>query len=213
MVQENRTLAIIGAGHLGQQIAHFAITDRHYSKVVFFDDFKAGEQINGLEVIGKIEDVAEAFKKENFHELLIGIGYKHMAFREKVFLKFKDIVPFANLVHSTSIVDESVILGEGNVVYPGTILDANVRLGDNILLNIGVSIAHDSRIGSHCFISPRVSLAGFVQIGERSVLGINTVVIDNVIIGPFVQTGGGTLAIEDLRIKGLYVGAPARFIR
>ncbi len=35
----NKTLAIIGAGHLGQQIAHFAIEDNHYSKVVFFDYF------------------------------------------------------------------------------------------------------------------------------------------------------------------------------
>ena len=34
-----KTLAIIGSGHLGQQIAHYAISDNHYCKVVFFDDF------------------------------------------------------------------------------------------------------------------------------------------------------------------------------
>ena len=34
-----KTLAIIGSGDLGQQIAHYAISDGHYEKVVFFDDF------------------------------------------------------------------------------------------------------------------------------------------------------------------------------
>ena len=34
-----KTLAIIGSGHLGQQIAHYALSDNHYEKVLFFDDF------------------------------------------------------------------------------------------------------------------------------------------------------------------------------
>ena len=45
-----KTLAIIGSGHLGQQIAHYAIADNHYQKVVFFDDFSTETAINGFEI-------------------------------------------------------------------------------------------------------------------------------------------------------------------
>ncbi len=213
MMGHRKILAVIGAGHLGQQIAHIALTDEHYSKVVFFDDFKDGEKVNGHKVIGAIKDVTRAFKNEEFHELLIGIGYKHMEFRTKLFLEFKDNIPYGNIIHSTCIIDKSVVLGVGNVIYPGSILDANVELDDNILLNIGVCIAHDSKIRSHCFVSPRVALAGFVEIGEESVLGISTVVIDNITIAPRVQTGGGTLVVKNIESKGLYLGSPARYIR
>jgi NADH/NAD ratio-sensing transcriptional regulator Rex len=48
-----KTLAIIGSGHLGQQIAHYAISDNHYDKVVFFDDFTVEKQINGYQILGK----------------------------------------------------------------------------------------------------------------------------------------------------------------
>ena len=34
-----KTLGIIGAGDLGQQIADYAINDNHYDGVVFFDDY------------------------------------------------------------------------------------------------------------------------------------------------------------------------------
>ena len=41
----NKTLAIIGSGDLGQQMAHYAISDNHYEKVVFFDDFTSEKEV------------------------------------------------------------------------------------------------------------------------------------------------------------------------
>ena len=41
----SKVLAILGSGHLGQQIAHFAISDNHFEKVVFFDDFNEEKYI------------------------------------------------------------------------------------------------------------------------------------------------------------------------
>ena len=39
------------------------------------------------------------------------------------------------------------------------------------------------------------------------------VIIDNITITDEVQTGGGTIIINDILKKGLYVGNPSRFIR
>lgn len=210
---DRKILAIIGAGQLGMQIAHFAISDNHFTNIIFFDDYTNLSTIEGFEVQGKLNTIKSAYLNNEFDELFVGIGYKHMDLRKKIFNNYKGLIPFANIVHSTAIIDDSIIMGEGNIIYPGCILDANVELKDNILINIGCSIAHDSKIASHCFLSPRVSLAGFVQIGEQSNLGINTVVIDNLNLSANLQTGGGTVVIKHLAVPGLYVGNPSRLIK
>lgn len=208
-----KTLAIIGSGHLGQQIAHFAIIDGHYKEVVFFDDFNEEKEVNGFLIKGKTSLIEDSFKGNIFDELIIGIGYKHMGARKRLHEKFVLKVPFATIVHSSCIVDPTAILGSGTIVYPGSIIDANVNIKDNVLINIGCAVAHDTIIHSHCFLSPRVVLAGFIIIGKECVLGINSTVIDNINIADAVQIGGGTVVIKNIEESGLYVGNPARFIR
>lgn len=208
-----KTLAIIGAGQLGEQIAHFAISDNHFSNIIFFDDYTKFKSVAGFKVHGKTNKIKKAYLNKEFDELFIGIGYKHMDERKNIFNKYKGFIPFANIVHSTSIIDDSITMGEGNIIYPGCILDAKVELEDNILINIGCTIAHNSKISSHCFLSPRVALAGYVQIGEKSNLGINTIVIDNLNLSANLQTGAGTVVIKELTVPGLYVGNPSRLIK
>ncbi len=209
-----KKLAIIGSGDLGQLIAHHAVTDKQFEVYGFFDDTKdADTVVQGHSIRGSIKDIQLHFDEQLFDYVLIGIGYKHFDFRKKLFIDLQGKIPFANLIHSSCYIDPSVKIGVGNVLLPGCVLDMNAELKDNILLNTACTIAHDSSIGSHTFLSPAVSLAGFIQIGACCNLGINTTVIDNIDIANEVQTGGGTVVINDLNQKGLYVGNPARFVR
>jgi maltose O-acetyltransferase len=50
-------------------------------------------------------------------------------------------------------------------------------------------------------------------VGEQSFLGIGTVVIDRVALGPRTQTGGGTVVTRSVPGNQLLVGAPARVVR
>lgn len=208
-----QTLAIIGSGDLGQQIAHYAIADKHYKTVVFFDDFATAQEIKGYKIIGKTKDIISAYQKQEFDELIIAIGYKHLRVKKDLFNKFKDTIPFATIVHSSSWVDKTAIIEKGSVVYPGCLIDANAVIKANTILNISCAIAHDTTIGSHCFLSPRVAIAGFVNIEEQCIIGINATVIDNLNIVASTQIGGGTVVIKSIEQKGLYVGNPAKFIR
>ena len=88
-----KTLAIIGSGDLGQQIAHYALSDKQYDKVVFFDDFTTQNEVNGCPVLGKTSEVIHAFENKQFDELLIGIGYKHLQVRKALFEKFSLTIP------------------------------------------------------------------------------------------------------------------------
>lgn len=208
-----KTLAIIGAGHLGQQIAHIAITDGHFQNVVFFDDFADKSFLNSYQILGNSEDILHSYQQGLFNELIIGIGYNHLTVKKRLFDRFNHHIPFANIIHSTVYIDSSVKLGTGNVIYPGCVLDYNVEIINNNLINLRCLIAHDTLIGSHNFLSPGINVAGFVRVGEEVFLGISTTIIDNISISNNIQTGGGSVVIENLINSGLYVGNPARFIR
>lgn len=209
----NKILAIIGAGDLGQQIAHYAISDLHYKEVVFFDDFATSTLQNGWKVIGKISDIETAFHTNTFSELIIGIGYKHLELRKSLFHQFEKSIPFGTIIHSSCWVDKTAVIQKGCVVYPNCTIDAHSTIHPNTVVNLDCTISHHSAIGSHCFISPRAAIAGFVTIEEQVILGINATVIDSIKIIAKTQIGGGTVVIKDVKIAGLYVGNPAKFIR
>lgn len=205
-----KRLAIIGSGDLGQLIAHHAIHDKHYEVIGFFDDFEAiGTLKTGISVIGKTENAIDLYKQNRFDHIMIGIGYKHMSVRKSTYENLKGKIPFGKVIHSSSYVDSSSIIGEGVFILPGCTVDKHVILGNNALLNTGVVVAHDTKIDNHCFLSPAVSVAGKVHIKECCIIGINSTIIDNRVIEPNIQIGGGTVVIEDLSVSGLYVGVPA----
>ncbi|HLF51216.1 acetyltransferase [Flavobacterium sp.] len=208
-----KTLAIIGSGHLGQQIAHYALSDKHYDAVVFFDDFSAEKEVNAIPVLGKTNAIEAAFQSQQFDELLIGIGYKHLAVRKEMFDRFSEQIPFGTIVHSSTWVDSSATIESGCIIYPGCIIDAKVIISANNLLNLGCTVAHDTKIGKHCFLSPRVAVAGFVIIEEQSIVGINATIIDRIKIAAKTQIGGAAVVIKSIDKSGLYVGNPAKFIR
>jgi len=209
----DKTLAIIGAGHLGQQLAHYAVADNHYAKVVFFDDISTEKSSGGFEILGTTAAIDNCFSENKFDEILIGIGYKHLSVRKSLFENLSGRIPFGTIIHSTAWADPTAKIAPGCVVYPGCLIDANAVLSENTILNIGCTIAHDSFIGKHCFLSPRVAIAGFVKIGDECIIGINATIIDNISVTSHIQLGGGTVVIKNLESAGLYVGNPSRFIR
>jgi sugar O-acyltransferase (sialic acid O-acetyltransferase NeuD family) len=208
-----KTLGIIGSGILGLQIAHYAITDKHYDKVVFIDDFAVEKEKSGYPIIGNSNDVEKLYKQGYFDELIIGIGYKHLKVRKELYEKFSDSIPFGKIIHSSCWVDSTSVVEEGCFIYPCGVIDANVVIKANTILNLNCTIAHDTVIGSHSFLSPRIAIAGFVTIGELCFLGINAAIIDNINIKSQTQIGGGAVVIQSIEKSGLYLGNPAKFIR
>ena len=207
-----KRLAIIASGDLGQQIAYHAAQDKQFEVVGFFDDF-ADKSISEYTILGKTKDIEYSFKKNEFDEIIIAIGYKHFKVRAQLFNRLKDLIPFATLIHSSCYVDPSCKIGKGVCLFPGTVIDANAEIKDNVLINVSCTIAHHSIVGTHTFLSPRVAIAGFVTIGAYCNLGINSTIIDNITIAEYIQIGGGTVVIKNLEDQGLYVGNPSRFIR
>lgn len=206
-----KKVAILGAGHLGQQIAHHCVQNKLYNAICFFDDYvKNNQQVYGLTVIGTFDEVITYFNKGFFDCIIIAVGYLHYDIRNRLFDKFNNLIPFASIIHTTSSIDSSSKIGKGVFIYPGCIIDSNVCIEDNVIVNIGCKIAHDTTIKKHTILAPGVNIAGFVNVGESVHLGIGTIIIDNITICNNVKTGGGAVIVKDIHEPGLYYGLPAK---
>lgn len=204
-------IAIIGAGVLGQHIAHYAKLTGKFSKVVFFDDTMGiGSENNFGVVIGKTSDINRYINADEIQHMLIGIGYKHMEARKNLYNQFIPLINFPNIIHKSCYIDNSTLTGNGNVILPGCIIDRGSVIGNNIFFNLGCIISHDNTINDHTFFGPGVKTSGFVRIGSCCFFGTGTNMIDNITIGAYIKTGAGTLITKDLNEPGIYKGIPGR---
>jgi sugar O-acyltransferase (sialic acid O-acetyltransferase NeuD family) len=212
MPQPLKRTAIIGAGALAQQLAQHLRQTTAWQIAGFFDDWHQASP--GPEpLLGTLADVVSAYAAGQFEELLLGIGYQHMARRQQLFEELTTAgIPFAQFVHPAAYVDASVVLQPGVFISPGCVLDLNVQIGANVLLYPGCIVAHDSQVGAHTILAPGVRLAGRVLLEERCFLGVGTTVIDSLTLTADVRTGGGAVVVHNLDTPGTYVGVPARLL-
>lgn len=204
-------IAIAGAGDLGQLLARQIRACVSGTVAGFFDDTQpVGPGPFGIPVLGRIDEIEPSFQRGAFDELLIGVGYRHFAFRKQLYERLSVSIPFARFLHPSAWIDPTATIAPGVVVLPGAVIDAGVTLQPNVLVNVGTVIAHDSSIGAHSFLAPGVKIAGFVMVGECSFLGIGTTVIDGLVLSPGTQTGAGAVVVKSTDEPGLYLGVPAR---
>lgn len=211
---KKQILGIIGAGVLGQHIAHYAKISNNFDEIIFFDDSEpvGRETLYGV-VVSNTKSINEFIKSKRIQHLLIGIGYNHIDARETFFNAFSSEINFPNIIHPSCYIDSTTVLGDGNIILPGCIIDKGSRLGNNIFFNPGCIIAHDNIIEAHSFFGPGVKTSGFVKIGQKCFLGTNTTIIDNKEITDNTKTGAATLITKSIINPGLYIGCPARLLK
>lgn len=158
-LQLGKGLAIFGAGHLGQLIAHHA-GSAGMAIAGFYDDTMApGTSTKNGTVLGPISAGKADYQAARFGQAIAAVGYKHFAFREKLYNQLvADGIPMASVIHPSAYVDAGAHVGPGCVLLPGCVLDDGAHLEANVLLNTGCTIAHDSFVGAHSFFGPGVPL-------------------------------------------------------
>ncbi len=206
-----KRLAVIGAGDLGQHIAHYATVDDQFELAGFFDDYHApGERVELGSVLGRIQHSEQSYAKAQFDEILIGVGYKHFEFRKHIYEQLIGQIPFAKLIHSSAYVDPTCRVGNGVVILPGCTLDRNVVVEDNVFLNVGCVVAHDTTIRAHSFLGPHVGISGASQVGECCFVGVGATIMDHVNVCRDTLVGAGAVVTRNITQPGIYIGCPAK---
>ena len=193
-----KSIYIYGASGHGLVVSDIA-KECGYENIIYIDD-GANEYLTFDEV-----------KENNQIPIALGIGNNYI--RAKLFEKVKNNgFEIVTLIHPSSVISSSAIIGRGTIVMPNVVVNANAIIGDGVILNTSCVIEHECKIENFVHISPNVALAGNVTVGKYTHIGIGSNVIQGIIIGKNVTVGGGSMVIRNIDDNQKVVGVPARLI-
>ena len=116
------------------------------------------------------------------------------------------------VVHPTSSLASTVVIGEGTFVARNAAVNPLVRIGKNAILNTNCTIDHECIIGNNVHIAPGAVLAGNVVINDGVFIGANAVVKQGVSIGRNATIGAGSVVLRNVEENQVVVGNPARIL-
>lgn len=181
-----------------------------YRVAGFLDDdpARAGMSFQGVKVIGRLPDAA-GMEGTLF---VFGIG-SPSNFRRREQIRASMGVPderFATLVHPSSSVSRSARLAAGTVVFQQAVIASGAEVGRHVLVLPGAIVSHDSRIGDYACLAGGACVSGGVRVGRLSYLGTNCSVKGNLAIGERCMIGMGSVVLEDVPDGLTVAGNPAR---
>lgn len=192
-----KNIYIYGASGHGLVVADIAKASG-YENIIFVDD-------------GENEYLTFDEIKENKQiPITIGIGNN---IRAKLFKKVKNNgFEIVTLIHSSSIISSSVIIGKGTIIMPNVVVNAKAIIENGVILNSSCVLEHECIIDDFVHITPNEALAGDVKVGKFTYIGIESSVIQFLEIGKNMIVGGGSMVIRNIDDNQKVVGIPVQLI-
>lgn len=199
-------IGVYGAGGCGRGILPIARAQFPDHQIVFIDDGRAAQIVNGHRVLdwqGFL--AAEADKKS----ACLAIANARM--RETLAEKCaRADVPISEVRHPSVVQMDSVTLGDGACLSPFVTLTSNILIGRCFHANLYSYVEHDCVIGDFVTFAPGVKCNGNVTIGDRTHIGSGAVIRQGLTIGADAIIGMGAVVTRDVPAGTTVVGNPAK---
>ena len=208
-MQSNNAKAIL-LGYSGHGIVVSEAAILTGIQIVGYTDHKKAH-INpyNLDFLGDEND--PNFNWENSNSYLLGVGSNTI--REKMALRVEKAGgKCMTVVHPSSSLARTVVIGEGTFVARNVAVNPLVRVGKNAILNTSCTIDHECIIGNNVHIAPGAVLAGNVVVNDGVFIGANAVVKQGVIIGRNATVGAGSVVLRNVEENQVVVGNPAEIL-
>lgn len=182
--------------------------------VGFIDDDPGlkGKEVMGVPVLGCWKDIDALIQEHHVEGFVVGLGDNCLRKEKFQELTSKGLKP-ATIIHKTAIIDSSVTIRAGTTVNAGAIINLGTTIGDNCIINTGVILEHDNVVENHCNISPGAVTAGGVRIETLATVGMNSTILDDLIVGRNAFVGAGAVLIRNVEENKVVVGNPAKILR
>ncbi|MFZ1825918.1 MAG: acetyltransferase [Chitinophagales bacterium] len=207
-----KDLIIIGAGNVGGFLVYNQnLFEEQYNMIGFLDDDenKLGKEFYGLKVIGNVEHLFTMHK-----DVAVAIGISYPTAKRKVFDKIKNNGnPFPSFVANKAWLSKGVSVGKGVILYPGVSINYESVIEDFVIMNMNCAIGHNCTVSKFSSLAPGVNLAGFTYIEESVDVGIGVSTKQNIRIGKHSVIGGQTMIINDVLPESKMVGVPGKIIK
>lgn len=183
--QNTTPVIIIGGGGGAKMIIDALRNSSKYKVIGILDDKLAiGFDLMGISVVGNLNDV-EHILKIDVCNFIIAFGVlTQRNVRYELFLKLKKIgCIFPNIIHPRAIVEDSVVMGEGNVILAMANVGSCVTMGNLNYINNNSLISHDCELHNNIHLAPASVLASSIKIESNVLIGMNTTLYYGIIIG------------------------------
>ena len=205
-------IALVGARTDGQAgVVLDALTYYDNVEVVaFFDNTpnKINEKINGIPVVGSIEEMA------GFDDIKIDAVHVTIGDNKARYDIYKDLESMGfqllTIIHPSAIISSSAKIGEGCFVGVNAVIQNNVIINDYALINTAAIIEHDNVIGKAVHIAPSACTAGRVKIHDLAFVGIGALVVPDVTIGYSAFINAGVLVKKNVADGLTMIGYTAK---
>lgn len=200
-------LLILGAGGHGKVVSETAQLMNKWEEIVFLDDRDNIDNVNGIPVMGKLNDYLNLTHKYDYAFAAFGDNKLRLIWIEKLIgAGFK--IP--TLVHPSSVISSSASINSGTIILGGVIINSSTCIGGGCIINTAVSIDHDCIVESGVHISPGVNIGGTVRIGSYTWVCIGANIRNNIAIGCEAIIAAGATVIEDVPCCVMVAGVPAK---
>jgi sugar O-acyltransferase (sialic acid O-acetyltransferase NeuD family) len=203
-----KNLVIIGAGGFGREMLAWARQSIAALPVKgFLDDNRQSLDGFGKDVpiLGRVADYVPD-QNDVFVCAMGRVEFK----RRCVELILARGGVFTSVIHSTAVIGENVILGQGVILCPHTVVGSDARLGDFVTLNLHSTAAHDAVVGRWTQLHCHVDVTGGVALGESVTVGSHASILPNVKVGDGATIGAGAVVMRDVPAGTTVFGVPAR---
>jgi len=207
-------ILIIGASGYCKVIIEIIESNKEYQIYGLIDSFKAkGSKVLGYPVIGD-ERILKKLASEGINKGFVAIGDNST--RHAMQQKITQMVPefeFVNVIHPSSVISPSVIMGKGNGILAAVVINAQAQVGNFCILNTASTLGHDGIMDDFSSLAPGVNTGGNVSIGCFSAISLGAKVIQGITIGKHAIIGAGSIIIKNVEDLKLVYGVPAKEIR
>jgi acetyltransferase-like isoleucine patch superfamily enzyme len=171
----SKRLAVLGAGNAALQLFDATCSNDKYKIIVFYEtnqDYKY-ETLFGVEIkkVGGVEEIINDFNDNLFDEIIISFSGNIEA-RSSIFNQLIEAdVEIGNVIHSTAVISENVVLGVGNLIFANVRIGPFSIIGHNNVISANCSIEHNNVLGDGNTFGPAVVFSGSCIIGNMNRFG------------------------------------------
>lgn len=199
-------IGVYGAAGCGRGILPLLRAQYPDANLVFIDDGKADDVVNGHRVVGWHDFcLMEAASKS----VTIAIADPHV--RQKLARMIDAAaIPLITARAANVVEMDDVTIGDGACLSPFVTLTSNIRIGRCLHANLYSYVEHDCVIGDFVTFAPGAKANGNVTIGDHVYIGAGAVIKQGLTIGPGAVIGMGAVVTRDVPAGATVVGNPAK---
>ncbi|MES2536069.1 MAG: NeuD/PglB/VioB family sugar acetyltransferase [Pseudomonadota bacterium] len=199
-------LLILGCGGHARSVADVALAAGVESLLFIDDNADPGEEFLGFAVQ---RDFSQPLPDDWMCLPAAGDNYRRQA---QVIKARQAQWPLATLISPTATIGRGAVLDAGSFVGHHAHVGPMARVGTAGIINTAAVVEHDCVLGDYVHVSINAAAAGRSRLGDYVLLGAGATVIDSVVLADHITIGAGGVVINSIRLRGTYVGVPARLL-